>query len=105
MRETVFHLEKNSEGEDPKNAQNALAKVLIFMSIDYVAHVAKMDRFVVRRPRAAIVELASLRTDQLSTDSVATAENHRRLFLWNPSRHPPSDRVFASHHAARLLAV
>ena len=47
---------------------------LIFILITYHAHVAKMDRCVVRRPCAAVEELASQTTDQPSTDSVATTE-------------------------------
>ena len=47
------------------------------MSINCLAHVAKMNRFVV---------LASRTTDQPLTDTGQPLNNHRHLILWNPSR-------------------
>ena len=75
LSKQCFIQRKNSGREDPGSAQSVPTKrVLIFIIITYHAHVAKMDRCVVRRPCAAVEELTSQTTYQLSTDSVATAE-------------------------------
>ena len=54
-----------------------LQKLLIFMIINYLAHVAKIDRFVVLAPRT---------TNQTSTDTGKPPNNHCCLILWNPLR-------------------
>ena len=66
----MFHLEKKIQGE----IRGAHKNSLIFMIINYLTNVAKMDRFVVRRQHAAVEELVFQTTDQPSTDSVTTAE-------------------------------
>ena len=58
-------------------------------------HLAKIDRSVVRRPRAAVEEQTSQTADQLSTDSVATAKQQ-------PSSDSLEAMPISAHHAARL---
>ena len=71
----MFHLEQNFSGRRcGERVKHVCKNSLIFIIIDYLTHVAKMDRFVVRRPRTAVEELASQTTNQPLTDSVATAE-------------------------------
>ena len=75
---SVFHLEKKFKGgRSGECAKHASKNLLRFMISNYLAHVAKMARFVV---------LAWWTTDQPSTDTGQPPNNHRRLILWNPSR-------------------